>query len=241
MKPRPRTGIIWRFTQQEFITLVQSHNSYAGIIKELGIRLTGGNYKSLQERIHIDGIDVSHITQSTAKFSQIRSKTAIPLEHILIEHSTYRDGRRLKLKLIQAGLVEDRCDICGLLPEWNGMALVLQLDHINGNHADNRLDNLRIVCPNCHTQTQTYSGRNNKHPKRPDNTCIDCNTCINRYSTRCTPCQHKRMIGKNTKIAWPPDEELIAMLSNATYEHAARTLGVSSNAIRKHVKTRQLF
>ena len=52
------------------------------------------------------------------------------------------------------------CGICGLGPEWNGMVLVLQIDHINGDSTDSRLENLRFLCPNCHSQTETFAGRN---------------------------------------------------------------------------------
>ena len=58
---------------------------------------------------------------------------------------------------------DDKCTSCGLGPEWQGEKLVLQLDHTNGDHTDHRLDNLRWLCPNCHSQTPTYCGRNNKH------------------------------------------------------------------------------
>lgn len=62
-----------------------------------------------------------------------------------------------KKRLYEYGLKEERCEICGQYPEWNGKSLVLQIDHKNGNRKDNRLENLRIICPNCHTQTDTFS------------------------------------------------------------------------------------
>ena len=67
---------------------------------------------------------------------------------------------KIKGKLIREGLKENKCEICGLINEWNGKPLVLQLHHINGNHTDNRLENLQILCPNCHSQTDTYCGSN---------------------------------------------------------------------------------
>jgi len=65
----------------------------------------------------------------------------------------------LKGRLIRAGLLENRCAECGLT-EWRGRSLSIHLDHINGVRGDNRLENLRMLCPNCHSQTETYSGRN---------------------------------------------------------------------------------
>ena len=66
---------------------------------------------------------------------------------------------RLKRRLIEQGLKETRCELCGL-DTWNGQPIPLELDHINGKRDDNRLDNLRVLCPNCHAQTPTYRGRN---------------------------------------------------------------------------------
>ena len=77
------------------------------------------------------------------------------LEEILIENSIYSSSK-LKPRLIKAGLMKEECLSCGLGNTWNGKSIVLQLDHINGNCADNRLENLRILCPNCHSQTRTY-------------------------------------------------------------------------------------
>lgn len=83
----------------------------------------------------------------------------IPLSNILVEDSTYTTIWRLKRRLLRAGILEYRCYVCGLT-EWNGQPLSLQLDHINGVHLDHRIENLRLLCPNCHSQTETFAGKN---------------------------------------------------------------------------------
>lgn len=88
---------------------------------------------------------------------------AIPLEQLLVEGSTRR-GTDFKKRLIDEGLLEDRCEQCSLGPEWNGRPLTLQLDHRNGINTDNRIENLRLLCPNCHSQTATWAGRNVRRP-----------------------------------------------------------------------------
>lgn len=80
-----------------------------------------------------------------------------PLSEILVLNP--RTHHASKGRLIREGVLENRCQLCGIGPEWNGRPLVLQLDHTNGNHQDWRLENLRILCPNCHTQTPTFGGR----------------------------------------------------------------------------------
>ena len=81
------------------------------------------------------------------------------LEEILVENSTYKNTSRLKERLINEKYLEYKCACCGNIGEWQGKPLVLQLDHKNGNHQDNRIENLRLLCPNCHTQTETYGSK----------------------------------------------------------------------------------
>lgn len=85
-------------------------------------------------------------------------------EQILVENSTY-DTTDLKRRLLKEEILANVCKLCGQLPEHNGLPLVLQLDHINGTHNDHRIENLRILCPNCHTQTDTWGRKRNKKKK----------------------------------------------------------------------------
>jgi hypothetical protein len=73
-------------------------------------------------------------------------------------------SHKLKLKLLKDGVKNHKCEICGIV-EWNNQPVPLELDHIDGNHFNNKLENLRIICPNCHSLTPTNSGRKNKKPK----------------------------------------------------------------------------
>ena len=89
-------------------------------------------------------------------------KRSIPLIEILNgDHPTYQT-RRLKQRLIQEGMLDEVCVECGVGTTYNEKALTLELDHINGDPRDHRLNNVRLLCPNCHSQTPTFRGRNKK-------------------------------------------------------------------------------
>jgi hypothetical protein len=79
----------------------------------------------------------------------------VPLEEILTSGSDYGHGGRLRKRLLRAGLKEAQCEICGLI-EWRGHPIQLELDHIDGDRSNNSLSNLRMLCPNCHAQTETW-------------------------------------------------------------------------------------
>lgn len=153
-----RKSKVYQVSDDEFQKIIQNSYSYSECLRKLGLTDKGGtSTKILKERILELNCSIEHFSRTN---SNVYKKYST--EEILVENSLYTKTSRLKERLIKEGLLEERCSICGLGPEWNGKILVLQLDHINGVHNDNRLENLRIVCPNCHSQTDTYAGKNNK-------------------------------------------------------------------------------
>jgi len=120
------------------------------------------------------------------------------------------------------------CAVCGIV-EWQEQPLSLQLDHINGIHSDCRRENLRWLCPNCHTQTSTWGA------KQRSRRCLDCGKRITKRSDRCLLCANARK-NNPVKIQWPMLNELCAILAIKPYAVVAANLGVSDSAIRKWLK-----
>ena len=89
-----------------------------------------------------------------------KRKPKMPTEMIISGNAPQMQSYKIKLRLIEEGYLTNKCVECGLTDTYNGKPIKLQLDHINGISTDHRLENLRIVCPNCHSQTNSYAGKN---------------------------------------------------------------------------------
>ena len=88
----------------------------------------------------------------------------IPLDEILTGRHPYYQTNKLRIRLINEGIKDEKCEVCGIV-DWNGSVVSFDLDHIDGDRTNHKLDNLRIICPNCHSQTKTYRGKNGRMMK----------------------------------------------------------------------------
>lgn len=150
---------VYNFSDEEFTEIVKGSYSFCECCKKFGLSPNGANgTKQIKKRCEELGITTDHFKL----FGRNTTNNKRELDDILVEHSTYANNPRLKERLIKEGLLENKCAICGNIGEWMGKALTLQLDHINGEHTDNRIENLRILCPNCHTQTETYGSKSRR-------------------------------------------------------------------------------
>jgi hypothetical protein len=157
-------GIIAAHSNEAILDAVKSSRSFAQVLNKLGMR-PGRAQATLKRRVQMLGIDISHFSgMAWRKGSRVPVTPALPLERILVI-GRLTPTSKLKQRLIEAGLKESKCEICSR-DNWNGRPIPLELDHINGRRDDNRLSNLRLLCPNCHAQTPTYRGRNIGTSKR---------------------------------------------------------------------------
>lgn len=153
-----------RYTKELLETIVKESWSVADVLRALGLKYSGGSYNGIQRRIRHYGIDISHFLGKTRNRGE--HHRGGPERQTAEEVLVVRDARRppektykLRRALMEAGR-SYRCEACGQGPCWNGRPLILHVDHINGVRHDCRADNLRFLCPNCHTQTANYGVRN---------------------------------------------------------------------------------
>lgn len=214
--------------------------SYTEALRRLGMRPAGGNHRTLRKYAEeIWGIAVDHFDPGAARRVNLRHEPT-PLEQILVKGSTY-SRRSLKLRLYAAGLKARRCELCGQGERWKGRQMSLILDHVNGVADDNRLENLRIVCPNCAATLDTHCGKN----LRVVRTCARCGAPFAPKSRKQRHCSlecgghseasQAAQVAARTVVR-PPYEQLVREIAETSYVAVGRRYGVSDNAIRKWVR-----
>ena len=144
-------------SDEDFMNIVSSSFSYSEILRSIGLTTNGGSSTfSIKNRIKILKLSISHFRPNGKKKDSVQK----PLCDILTTNSN-TSRQSVKKRLLKENVLKYKCNICGIF-KWNNKELSLHLDHINGVNNDNRIENLRLLCPNCHSQTETYAGKNKK-------------------------------------------------------------------------------
>lgn len=151
-----------RWTEQQLRSVAKNATSVRQIIFSLGLKPAGGNYFQMSKYLKEFKIDISHFKgKAWNKGLRGIGKPQLSLDEILVLGSNFQ-SYKLKRRLFTANLKDVRCEECGWAERSKDGRIPLELDHINGNSRDNRLGNLRILCPNCHSLKPTHRGRNRR-------------------------------------------------------------------------------
>ena len=161
---RKKRSIVWTTPKNELQALLDKSYSFVKVLEELGLNGYSGNHRTLSLRIKEDGLSIEALETNRKKFTKnhlqtITKKNKMLSSDIFKKDSTFTRGQSLKKRMLAEGICKEVCAVCGIIPQWNDKPLSLQVDHKNGVHNDNRKSNIRLICPNCHSQTETYSGK----------------------------------------------------------------------------------
>ncbi|HTX30924.1 MAG TPA: hypothetical protein VMD09_06040 [Solirubrobacteraceae bacterium] len=230
------------FSEAAARAAIAASTCWADALRKLGYEAKGANYRTLQRwakrwEISTDHFD-PHVGRRRAGVSR-----RFPLEQVLVENSTYTRGT-LKTRLLSTGLKRAICELCGQGEKWKGKQMSMVLDHINGISNDHRLENLRIVCPNCAATLDTHCGRNLPRER----ICGGCGDSFvpthirHRYCSQ--DCWGKVAADlyrgtahpETRKVERPSYDQLKADLAVMSFVAVGRQYGVTDNAVRKWLR-----
>ncbi len=234
--------------EEYYIGLIMESESLIEVCRKASIVPTTGNYDTLKKVIRDNNIDISHFKRQGGS-----NTTRRPTLEYLVKDSKV-SSFKLKNRLLVEGYKEYRCEKCKNT-EWYGKPIPLELHHINGDNTDNRLENLQMLCPNCHSFTDTYGGKNQKLNKRKELSNEEKNEIIRKSSTKeSIKCIGKETnhsertvkkvlsanninINKNKLIKENNDRKIPSIIDSLrrtkSFSGTAREFGVSDNAIKK--------
>ena len=230
-------------TKEELLELVNSCNTFSEILSRFGLQNRGRNADTLKRRLIKFGISYDDLINRSKqnRNERLRAKK-IPNELIFCEkNSVY--SRILRSRLISDKLIPYICQKCGNNGEWMGELISLQVDHINGIPSDNRLENLRFLCPNCHSQTETWGtkGINWNISKK---SCINCGKDIYKksktgYCKSCAAICSQNVINANfkrRKTERPTVDELKRLIEENGYTATSKKFDISRTTLKKWIK-----
>lgn len=213
--------------QNEILNVIKNSKNKHQVLKTLGWDVKTQGYRKLNKFISDNDVNLSHFETIKERYNRLNKNNTFPpkisIEKILVQDSTYSNSTSLKKRLYNERLKNPICEKCGQDEMWNGEKMSLILDHINGIHNDNRLENLRIVCPNCNSTLPTHCGRNSslKKKKKRKKEMYEIN-------------MNKSLIQRKNKR--PPYDQLISEINELGYVGTSRKYDVSDNSIRKWKK-----
>ena len=249
-----RVGRQLPFTRGQLEEAIAKSRSWSETLRRLGCRPSGGNPETVKKYAALWGVSTEHFDPYASQRGPSTTRR-IPLDLILVKNSTYSRSH-LKQRLYEAGVKVPICELCGQDESWRGRRMAMIVDHVNGVHDDNRLKNLRIVCPNCAATLDTHCGRKNgrgeaRRREGRQRICAVCErefTALSenqRYCSRECWIRDQRRRGRARlgrpqphlrKVTRPPHDQLVSEIVTNGYLATARKYGVSDTAVRKWVR-----
>jgi Zn finger protein HypA/HybF involved in hydrogenase expression len=220
---------IWKIDNITLQNILDTSSSIVDVLKKLGLNGHSGNHRTLNKKLKQENFSLEKLN-SNRKAKLRFPKKNIEFSEIFIENSKMNRSN-IRRYIIKYNLISYKCNKCKNDGSWLNENLSLQLDHINGVNDDHRLSNLTFLCPNCHSQTKTFSGKKNKKsPKK----CIDCNNkIILRKSIRCNKCNAIFKGNKSRKFNINK-EKLENLLLHKNMSQIAKEYNVSSTTVKKY-------
>lgn len=235
----PRTA---PFSESDLRAAVAQGQCWADVLRFLGYGIRGHNYRTVQRWVAHWEVSTGHFDPAarTARSSASRQR---PLHEVMVEHSTYKRAW-LKRRLLSEGIKQPVCEMCGQGEMWLGQRMSMILDHINGVADDHRIENLRMLCPNCNATLETHCGRNTPRER----ICPGCNQVfvpssnIHRYCS--SGCWGKIAAARyegiphpeKRKVERPSYKQLLEDVTETSLLAVGRKYGVSDNAVRKWLR-----
>ena len=220
-----------RFSKEFVEEAIKDCRNIADFCRKVGWVPRGDNYKTFHRYVEEYELDISHFTGQKVNLDGVLTKERITKSDVYLTENSFKiTGSKLLKKLLSEGKKECRCERCGN-SEWNGMNIPLELHHINGVHSDNRLENIMILCPNCHAQTDNYRGKNigsqkelyycekcgkQLYEKTKTGLCIECYRDYERSQSKC-----------------PTKEILEKLYKEHSLSKIGRMYGVSGRTVKK--------
>ena len=142
-----------RYKKEVLEDAVNKSNSVMGVMRLLGVKMAGGSHSHLTKRIKDFGIDTSHFWGMHGNTGTVSPKRKAPSSILIVlpEGSSRPKRPQILRAMKEVGIIE-KCSLCGGKNFWNGLSLTLEIDHVDGNWLNNLIENLRFLCPNCHSQ-----------------------------------------------------------------------------------------
>lgn len=236
-RKRKRTSPVWIIPKEELESVAKNSNSIADILRHYGYGTTGATHQILKKRLIEDNIDIGHIklgynSNKGRKFNYALSKEECLLA-IFNDTNIKSSNGPARGYILRYNLIEYKCQKCKNEGVWENERLALHLDHIDGKRSNNKLENLRFLCPNCHSQTDTFGARNHKQKPKIEYKCSNCNKDISQNSKggRCYSCaqSHIGIIEQNLN-----KEQIEKLILEKPICKIAEQLGCSGSGLRKY-------